>query len=194
MDTIDLDNIDDTIIKTEKDIIEGIGINPEYQIQVVKGIFSVLGPSMHQLLTWFVPSYADETKDQNMNFIDILHWLMASDFISYFSETTLEMFGELVYAATQDDWALAEKTFLSWEQKKVDYFFKHLKVLEWGWFAPTLLFHYYEKIFGKIDPMNVMFTALPWTILSPFGVFTQILFMIFENKFFAEGNVLLLGL
>jgi hypothetical protein len=100
MDTIDLDDLDNTIIKTEKDIIEGIGINPEYQIQVVKGIFSILGPSMHQLLTWFCAPYAEETKGTNMNFIDILHWLMESDFINYFSENTLEMFGELVYAAT----------------------------------------------------------------------------------------------
>ena len=100
MDTIDLDDLDNTIIKTEKDIIEGIGINPDYQVQVVKGIFSVLGPSLHQLLTWFVPKYAEDTKDSNMNFIYILHWLMESDFINYFSEGTLEMFGELVYAAT----------------------------------------------------------------------------------------------
>jgi hypothetical protein len=69
-----------------------------------------------------------------------------------------------------------------------------LKILEWGWFAPTLILHTFEKMFGKIDPMNVIFTALPWTILSQFVVFTQILFMMFENKFFAEGNVLLLGL
>lgn len=83
---------------------------------------------------------------------------------------------------------------MHWYQKKIDYFFRNLKIWDWMLIAPQLGLHLYESLFGKLEPMNVMFTALPWTLLAPFGVFAQIIFMVFENKFFAEGNVLLLGL
>jgi hypothetical protein len=66
--------------------------------------------------------------------------------------------------------------------------------MEWLEFFPQLFIHNFERLFGKLDPTNVVFTALPWTILSPPLIFAQVFFMVFFNKFYAEGNVLLLAI
>ena len=119
---------------------------------------------------------------------------MTSNWMSYFSEKTLEMMGQLVYDFTQDDWAGAEKVWLEWFEERVNYFLKHLKPLEWLEFFPQLFLHNYERLFGELDPTNVAFTALPWTFVGPTPVFAQVFFMVFYNKMYAEGNVLLLGI
>ena len=66
--------------------------------------------------------------------------------------------------------------------------------MEWAAFVPQFILHNYERFFGKIDSMNVGITALPWTFIGSALLIAQAGVMIFLNKFYAEGNALLLGI
>ena len=67
--------------------------------------------------------------------------------------------------------------------------------MEWISFGLKWATHYIVE--GGGDSLFISdpeFTAIPWSVLSPLLVVGQILFLMFINKFYANGNALLIGL
>ena len=191
---IDWESIDDGVINAEEGALNIIGFDEKAQKEVVEGVFRLAGPILHFVLAFFDDDYKEASDGEDFNFTDTLKWLMASNWMSYFSDITLQMMGTLVYDFTQDDWAGAEKALLEWWQERVTHLILNPKPFDWLIFFPQLLLHNWERFFGKLSVMNVAFTAIPWTIIGPIPTLVQIFFMVFENKFYAQGNVLLLGI
>jgi hypothetical protein len=100
IDQIDWDGVDDTIINTEKNIADSIGFNEQAQKDAVEGIFKLVGPVLDFLLKWIDPDYKAHAGEDELNFTEILKYLMTTNWFAYFSETTLQTMGTLVYEFT----------------------------------------------------------------------------------------------
>ena len=72
---------------------------------------------------------------------------------------------------------------------------ENLRLVDWIEFLMMWFAHYVIEgggdSFFLTDPE---ITAIPWSIISPILVISQILFLLFINKFYANGNTLLISM
>ena len=100
--------------------------------------------------------------------------------------------GDMVFTLATNNMVQAEKDAKNYAESRVNYFLRHLKPLEWSKFLGQAFAHYVLLSNGKFSIMSEEFNALPYTILSPILIIGQIIFLMFFNKWYAGGNILLL--
>jgi len=138
-----------------------------------------------------------ENEDGEIDYASMLQWVLESNFTQYLSENTLVMMGTVMTYMIEGKEAEAEKEVVNWYDERLEYLFSHLQIQEWTIFGFEAFCYYVlmgKGVFGKVSPMNVWFTALPWTLIGIVLVGVQIGFLIFWNRWFADGNLLLIGM
>lgn len=76
----------------------------------------------------------------------------------------------------------------------MEYLLANLRPVEWGTFLAQVFGYYVLMSPGKFTPTSVWLTALPWTFIGVPLNTIQVAFMLFYNKGYAEGNVMLIGI
>lgn len=105
-----------------------------------------------------------------MSITQTLEYLMESDWEAYFSDETLELFGELVYhLGIKQDYGAVKDVFKDWYTERERYFLDNMRPTEWGYFLIELFMYYTfmkegtGNILGKVD--MVVF-GIPWLIFG----------------------------
>lgn len=145
-------------------------------------------------MTWIDPWYHSGDLDDIPSFLDIMKYILSSKWTDYFSESTLQVFGELVYDLAYEKLDDAETTLWGYFKSRSEHFVENPRPFEWAKNAFFFFCYYFLMMNGttKFSVMQFEWFALPWSCVQAFFVWIQFCWLLFFNNWFSGGNFILL--